>query len=93
MWKLAQDADFSDQELESLRSELHHYDTRLQKLHFLREELRMVDERQVDKEEVGDANKTEGRRIMDKKLQKHVEAAEKMERHLERTIAARHSEL
>ena len=91
LWKLAQDGDFSPSELESLRSELHHFETRLNKMHHLETELRMVDERHG--EAFVEDEKTEGRKIMDRKLRKHADEIEKMEMHLKRTIAARHSEL
>ena len=59
LWKLALESQFESEELESLREELvstctslHpattlqvHYESRLEKMHFLRAELQLVDER------------------------------------------------
>ena len=42
LWKLAQSADFSPEELESLRIELKHYEQRIKKLHHLEAELKLV---------------------------------------------------
>ena len=90
LWKLAQQADFSPDELNSLRTELHHFEATLSKLHHLEEELRIVDERHEGKYADG---KTEGRKKMDKRLRKQADKAELTQKHLERTIAARHAEL
>jgi len=94
LWKLAKEADFTPEELDSLRDELHHFQARRAKMHYLEAELSMVDKRHggefANEEEEG---KTHGRKIMDKKLKKHVELVEKAERDFERRIAARHSEL
>ncbi len=96
LWKLAQEADFSREELESLRRELHHFETRIHKMHYLEAEMRMADARRDPGEEADDGlikEDTEGRRIMSKKMKRHAEEVHKIQGHLERTIAARHSEL
>jgi len=66
LWKLALEAKFEPEELESLRQELAHYETRLEKMHFLEAELRLVDERHGGKFGPDDDDKTEGRSIMDR---------------------------
>ena len=43
LWKLAQEADFNNDELESLRQELHHYEKRMEKLHHLKAEVTLQD--------------------------------------------------
>ena len=78
--------------MESLREELHHYETRLSKVQYLEAELSMVDERHGG-EFADDESKTEGRKIMDKKLKKHMDIVDKTQRELEKKIAARHTEL
>ncbi len=97
LWKLAQEADFSPEELNSLRQELHHFETRVLKMHYLEAELRMADARRDDPGDDDHEHEvredSEGRRIMNKNLRKHAETVEKLQGHLERTIAARHSEL
>merc|ERR1712241_1452390 len=45
LWKLAKEADFTLEELDSLRDELHHFQARRAKMHYLEAELSMVDKR------------------------------------------------
>ncbi len=97
LWKLAQEADFSPTELESLREELHHFEARIAKMHYMEAEMRAADLRR-DPDEDGDDHHlpkldTEGRRIMGGKMKKHADEVDRMREHIERTIAARHSEL
>ena len=77
LWKLAQEADFNEDELQSIRDELQHYEKRLQKLHHLKAELNIVQ----------DSEK------MAKKLNKHLDTVDKLHAELASKIAARHSEL
>merc|ERR1712117_476133 len=56
-------------------------------------EFSMVDKRHGGEFANEEENKTQGRKIMDKKLRKHVELVEKAQRDFERRIASRHSEL
>lgn len=93
LWKLALESQFESEELESLRGELVHYESRLEKMHFLRAELQLVDERHGGKYGLDDDDKTEGRGIMDRKLGKHREYVAKLHTTLEGRIMARHSEL
>lgn len=93
LWKLALQSKFEPEELESLRQELVHYETRLEKMHFLRAELQLVDERHGGKYGSDDDDKTEGRGIMDRKLGKHLEHVAKLHDTLEGRIMARHNEL
>ena len=97
LWELAQEADFTDEELDSLRDELKHFQVKITKFKHLEAELKSVDQRHKkyhdDEEEDVKEVKTEGRKIMDKKLIKHQEVVEGLQRDLELKIAARHSEL
>merc|ERR1719447_2453434 len=93
LWKLALEAKFEPEELESLRQELTHYETRLEKMHFLEAELRLVDERHGGKFGPDHDDKTEGRSIMDRKLEKHISHVAKLHETLEGRIIARHNEL
>jgi len=93
LWKLALNAKFEPEELESLREELGHYEKRLEKMHFIKRELQLVEERHGGKYGLDDEDKMEGRRIMDKKLSKHTEAVAKLHESLESKIMARHNEL
>ena len=58
-------------------------------MRFLERELQLVDDRQVGKDE----DKTEGRKVMDRKLAKHVETVSKLHDSLGGKILARHNEL
>jgi len=94
LWKIALEADFEDEELESIRQELGHYEKRIEKLRFLQNELQLVDERHGGKYgSDDDDDKTEGRRVMDRKLAKNTEAVEKLHDSLEKKILTRHREL
>ena len=99
LWKLAQEADFNAEELESLRIQLKHYEQRLQKMHHLTAELDMVDKRrgsdgnEYDENDTEYWEKTDVRKRMDSKLTKHRETVDKLHRSLADRIAARHSEL
>lgn len=77
LWKLAQEADFTDEELESLRQELHHYEKRVEKLHQLKAETQLVNDEKK----------------MARKLAKHLDSVDKLHAELASKIAARHSEL
>lgn len=91
LWRLALAAKFDPEELESLRQELVHYERKLDKMRFLKAELKLVDERHGGKYD--DDDKPEGRRIMDRKLAKHTEEVVKIHESLESSILARHNEL
>ena len=99
LWKLAQEADFNAEELESVRKELKHYEQRLQKMHHLTAELDMVDKRRgADgfediENETEYWEKTDVRKRMDSKLKKHRETVDKLHISLADRIANRHSEL
>lgn len=93
LWRIALDADFTDEELESLRQELGHYEKRLEKLRFLQTELEMVDQRRESNYSDLDGEKPEGRRVMDRKLAKSKDSVEKIHDHIETKILARHKEL
>lgn len=95
LWKLAQEADFNDEELESLQKELSHFEKRIEKLHHLQAEQKLVDSRHkhFDDTELNNGMKTDGRKKMDRKLEKTVDSIDKMHAELAARIASRHSEL
>ena len=88
LWKLAQEAEFSPEELESLRIELKHYEHRIQKLHQMKAELSFMEEQRAGEGQDGDFRKR-----MDKKMKKHAETVNAIHSDLQRKIIARHSEL
>ena len=85
LWKLAQEADFDVQEMDSLKQEMHHYEKRLQKLHHLKTEIDLSKD-QVDLNEFVTKDK------MGKKLAKYVDSVQKLHAELEAKIVTRHSE-
>ena len=97
LWRIAQEADFNEEELQSIRKELKHYEQRLQKLHLLTAELDMVDKRRDGEDDLekddGAWEKTDGRKRMDTKLKKHKDTVDKLHNSLKNRIASRHSEL
>jgi len=94
LWKMAMNSNFTSFELESIREELIHYQKRLEKMRYLQRELELVDQRHggrlVEEEE---DDRTEGRKLMDRKLAKHVETVSKLHESLETKILSRHNEL
>ena len=89
---MAQEADFSEEELESLKQELHHYEKRLEKLHHLKAEVNLVGEKEYEQNNdstFGGHNKNR----MGRKLSKHADSVDKLHAELSSKIAARHSEL
>jgi len=85
LWKLAQEADFDIEELESLKQEMHHYEKRLQKLHHLKAEIDIAGTPDLDESMFG-KNK------MGKKLAKHLDSVQKLHAELEAKIVTRHTE-
>ena len=70
-----------------------HYQKRLEKMRFIERELQLVDNRRAGKFAGEEEEKTEGRKMMDRKLAKHVETVSKLHESLESKILARHNEL
>ena len=63
-------------------------------MRYLQRELQLVDERHGGKfAPEFDDDKTEGRKMMDRKLAQHVETVSKLHESLETKIMARHNEL
>ena len=62
-------------------------------MRFIERELQLVDERQGGQVTGDEDDKTEGRKMMGRKLAKHVETVSKLHESLESKILARHNEL
>lgn len=94
LWKIALKGDFSSEELESLRTELRHYEQRLQKLRFLQAQhsfqqtkTEIKPEEKSNKSEIEDANDLRSRiKLQSRKV-------EKLHADLEARITQRHLEL
>merc|ERR1712029_450160 len=100
LWRMAQEAEFSPEELDSLGIELKHYEARVQKLHVMRAEISYMDERGggggVNSSDGGNDDEVEEsvlRKRMDKKMRRHKDDVDQVHVGLERKIFARHSEL
>lgn len=90
LWKIALKGDFSSEELESLRTELRHYEQRLQKLRFIQAQHSLQQsktELQGNKSEFQDANE------LRQKIKLQSRKVEKLHADLEARITQRHLEL
>lgn len=90
LWKIALKGDFSSEELESLRTELRHYEQRLQKLRFVQAQHSL----QQAKTETGN-NKSDLENANDlrQKIKLQSRKVEKLHADLEARITQRHFEL
>jgi len=99
LWRMAQEAEFSSEELDSLRIELKHYEATVQKLHVMKAEISYMDERSSDSNasdpnsDLSDDLGGDLRKRMEKKMRKHSDSVNEVHQELERKIFARHSEL
>uniref|UniRef100_A0A2P2I5J3 Alpha-2-macroglobulin receptor-associated protein-like n=1 Tax=Hirondellea gigas TaxID=1518452 RepID=A0A2P2I5J3_9CRUS len=104
LWKLAAAADFTTEELESLHTELKHYENRLLKVrHLTGELLRLrktggVHDEHPDREtqleqKLNEVSQTEGDRLLQGRVAKQRRTVDKLHMDLENRILQRHSEL
>lgn len=92
LWKIAIEADFTPDELESLRVELLHYENRLLKLRHMQTEAAINEDKFGEKLKiVGD--KTDGMRMMEDLIKKQARKLEKFHVDLETRIMRKHVEL
>ena len=62
-------------------------------MRYLQRELELVDQRHGGRLMEEEDDRTEGRKLMDRKLAKHVETVSKLHESLETKILSRHNEL
>ncbi|XP_066594465.1 alpha-2-macroglobulin receptor-associated protein [Prorops nasuta] len=86
LWRIAHEANFSKEELASLKEELLHYETRLLKLRHLHTEAALEEARK--KTPVDEDNSP-----MLQKIKKHTRTVQKLHRDLEARISKKHEEL
>ncbi|XP_043268445.1 alpha-2-macroglobulin receptor-associated protein isoform X2 [Venturia canescens] len=86
LWATAQKAKFSKDELESLKEELHHYETRLRKLHHLHTEAALEAARNGKTYDLD--NSTDHH-----KIKKHARSVEKLHIDIETRILQKHTDL
>jgi len=106
LWRMAAQADFNQEELESLHTELRHYENRLLKLRHLTGDLLRM--RKTDPEDEGETHPDPDMRLqmkldevsperadtlLQERLTKQRRTVDKLHDHLEERILARHSEL
>nr|CAD7399553.1 unnamed protein product [Timema poppensis] len=91
LWTIAVNADFTAEELESLRVELMHYENRLLKLRHMHAEAELGVDRRSGKESM--VGKTEGLQMMEDNIKKQARKVEKLHFDLETKIMQRHIEL
>nr|CAD7425875.1 unnamed protein product [Timema monikensis] len=91
LWMIAVNADFTAEELESLRVELMHYENRLLKLRHMHAEAELGFDRRSGKESM--VGKTEGLQMMEDNIKKQARKVEKLHFDLETKIMQRHIEL
>ncbi|XP_018020555.1 alpha-2-macroglobulin receptor-associated protein [Hyalella azteca] len=104
LWRLAAAADFTQEELESLHTELRHYENRLLKVRHLTGQVLKLHKPAADDEEHPDhdirleqkllqVSESEGERLLQERLAKQRRTVEKLHEDLETRILQRHSEL
>lgn len=94
LWKIAIESNFTPSELESLRTELLHYENRLLKLRHLQVEHALNEERYKEKEKIGIAGGKSGAgSLMEDTIKKHSRKVEKIHLDLETRIMQKHIEL
>lgn len=89
LWKIAVDSDFTAAELESIRTELLHYENRLLKLRHYQVEAALYEQKHPDKEK----DKTNGALLMKDHIKKQTRKVEKIHLDLETKIMQKHIEL
>ncbi|XP_037069031.1 alpha-2-macroglobulin receptor-associated protein-like, partial [Pollicipes pollicipes] len=91
LWQIALKADFNAEELDSLRVELKHFEERLKKLRHIQLEMLGADQRHgFDRDP---PEKSEGRKVYDRKIRDQERHVEKLQLMLEDKILNRHTEL
>ncbi|XP_064105454.1 alpha-2-macroglobulin receptor-associated protein-like [Macrobrachium nipponense] len=91
LWKLAIRGDFTAEELESLHTELKHYEHRLLKVRHMTGQLNVLQARAGD--DIEKLQSSEGKRLMEERVAKQQRKVDKLHEDLEMRILQRHLEL
>ncbi|XP_068215445.1 alpha-2-macroglobulin receptor-associated protein [Palaemon carinicauda] len=91
LWKLAIRGDFTAEELESLHTELKHYEHRLLKVRHMTGQLNVLQSRAGD--DIEKLQTPEGQRLMEERVAKQQRKVDKLHEDLEMRILQRHLEL
>ncbi|XP_034115943.1 alpha-2-macroglobulin receptor-associated protein [Drosophila albomicans] len=89
LWRVAQASNFTDKELASIKTELHHFESRLLKLRHLHAEHALHKEKYKDEKHKDKSNRFED---MEDQLKKQTRKVEKLQENIEKTIF-KHTEL
>ncbi|XP_017057389.1 alpha-2-macroglobulin receptor-associated protein [Drosophila ficusphila] len=89
LWRVAQSSNFTDKELESIKTELHHFESRLLKLRHLHAEHALHVEKYKGEKHKDKSNRFEE---MEDQLKKQTRKVEKLQETIEKTIF-KHTEL
>lgn len=89
LWRVAQANNFTDKELTSIKTELHHFESRLLKLRHLHAEHAMHKEKYKDEKHKDKSNRFDD---MEEQLKKQTRKVEKLQENIEKTIF-KHTEL
>lgn len=90
LWKIALKGDFSPEELESLRTELRHYEQRLLKLRFLQTQKNKSD---LSSDELNNRSEIIDAKELGQRIKLQSRKVEKLHADLEARITQRHLEL
>ena len=89
LWRVAQASNFTDKELSSIKSELHHFESRLLKLRHLHAEHALQKEKYKNEKHKDKSNRFED---MEDTIKKQSRKVEKIQENIEKTIF-KHTEL
>ncbi|XP_023035963.1 alpha-2-macroglobulin receptor-associated protein [Drosophila willistoni] len=89
LWRVAMASNFTEKELNSIKTELHHFESRLLKLRHLHAEHALHKEKYKDEKHKDKSNRFED---MEDQLKKQTRKVEKLQENIEKTIF-KHSEL
>ncbi|XP_005178016.1 alpha-2-macroglobulin receptor-associated protein [Musca domestica] len=89
LWRVAQTSNFSEKELASIKTELHHFESRLLKLRHLHAEHALLREKYKDEKHKDKSNRFED---MEETLKKQTRKVEKIQESIEKRIF-KHTEL
>ncbi|XP_073816667.1 alpha-2-macroglobulin receptor-associated protein [Musca autumnalis] len=89
LWRIAQSSNFTEKELASIKTELHHFESRLLKLRHLHAEHALQKEKYKNEKHKDKSNRFED---MEETLKKQTRKVEKIQENIEKTIF-RHTEL
>ncbi|CAG9766721.1 unnamed protein product [Ceutorhynchus assimilis] len=92
LWRIAVESNFTNSELQSLKTELFHYENRLLKLRHLQAEHAINEDKHLKKQKYS-GGKSNGHKLMEDNIKKHARKVDKIHLDIETKIMQRHIEL